>query len=76
VSQLEQERLQPADQRRLQVPFRDRAGNVEEVQDIGVAGQLLGQLRIRGGQLLGEVRLRRADAAVLNRPGVSGDSHG
>lgn len=54
VPELEQEGLQPVDQRDLEVAFGDRAGEVEEVQDVGVAGELLGQLRV-GGQRSGEV---------------------
>lgn len=41
-----------------------RAGEVEEVQDVGVAGQLLGELAIGRGQLGGEVRQCGAGSVV------------
>ena len=47
VAKLEQERLEPRDQGILQVSFIVGLGEVEEVQDVGVAGELLGELRCR-----------------------------
>jgi len=49
VAELEQERLQPLDQSRLEVPFGGRTGQVEEVQNVGIAGQLLRQLESLAG---------------------------
>jgi len=55
VAELEQERLEPRDQGVLEVTFGGGLGEVEEVQDVGVAGELLGELAVGGGELGGEV---------------------
>lgn len=55
MSQLEQEVLQAGHERVFEVAFRNRLGDVEEVEDVRVAGELLGQLGFRGGQLGVEV---------------------
>jgi len=39
----------------LEVAFSDAGGEGEEVEDVGVADQLLGEVRVRGGQLVGKV---------------------
>ena len=44
VAELEEECLQPLDQGGLQVPLGGRAGELQEVQDARVTGQLLRQL--------------------------------
>jgi hypothetical protein len=64
VAELEQEVVQPVDQRPFQVALGDRAGEVEEVQDVGIPGQLLGELGVGGRQLGGEVRRGGADPGV------------
>jgi len=51
VAELEQERLEPRDQGVLEVAFGGGLGEVEEVQDVGVAGELLGELAVGGGEL-------------------------
>jgi len=66
VAEFEQEGLQPAGQGSFQVPFGDRAGQVEEVQHVGVAGQLLGQLGVCGRQLRDQP-CSAADAAYQPR---------
>jgi len=56
VAELEEEVLEPVHQRGLEVAFRDAAGEVEEVQDVGVAGELLGEFGVRRREPGGEVR--------------------
>lgn len=45
----------------LEVALLDCAGEVEEVEDVGVAGELLGELAVAVGELGGEVGGRGAD---------------
>ena len=55
VAELEQERLESRDQGVLEVAFGGGLGEVEEVQHVGVAGELLGELAVGGGELGWEV---------------------
>jgi len=58
VPELEQQGLAPLDEGDLEVEFADRAGQVEdvqEVQDVRVAGELLGKLAVSGGELGGKL---------------------
>jgi len=64
VAELEQERLEPRDQGVLEVAFGGGLGEVEEVQDVGVAGELLGELAVGGGELGWEVGGCSAGSAV------------
>ena len=55
VAELEQEAFQASHQRRFEFSLGDAAGQIEEVEDVGVADQLLGEIGVRCGQLVGEV---------------------
>lgn len=61
VAELEQQRRQPSQQRVLQVALGGRAG---EVQDVGIAGELLGEL---AGRTLRDQPARTAAAAYQSR---------
>ncbi len=49
VAELEQERLTPVDQGSLEFAFGVGLGEVEEVQHVGVVGQLVVELAVGGG---------------------------
>ena len=55
VAELEQKRLQLVHQGGLEVAFGDRLGQVEEVQQVGIADHRLGQLGVGRRQRRGEV---------------------
>ncbi|MBB2903231.1 hypothetical protein FHR75_004073 [Kineococcus radiotolerans] len=60
--------LQAADEALLHRPFAGAVGEGEVVEDVGVAGELLGELGVRLGELGFEVGGGGADAGV--QPGV------
>jgi hypothetical protein len=63
-AQLEHEVAEVLDQPALPLPLAGRVGQGEEVEDVGVFEDLLGQVGLHGRQRLGEVRNRLALAAV------------
>lgn len=53
--ELEEKALQPSHQRRFELPLGGPAGEIEEVEHVRIADQLVGEVRLAGRQLLREL---------------------
>jgi len=62
--ELEQQGLDLLDECVLELALMDWFGEVEEIQDVRVAGELLGELAVGWSELGGEIGGRGADPAV------------
>ena len=64
VAEFEEEPFEPGHQSGFEFAFGDAFVDVEEVEDVGVTDQLVGQVGVRRREVIVEVGGRRADALV------------